>query len=113
MKGSDALLFRVCEDLKFAPTLEVFHTGQEDPDLDEQVDYLGQALLATPDDEVQALSELVGENGMKKARPQEMLWVTKPSYGTGKKVNYVAYGNEAMMMSVYAEICIVVHLKQK
>ncbi|KAF9063493.1 hypothetical protein BDP27DRAFT_1299627 [Rhodocollybia butyracea] len=105
LKGSDALLFRVCKDLKLAPSLEVFHRGEE------EFGYLGRDLLQPPYGEIESgLDELLEEGGMQKLDPSEMLWVTKSS-GPGMKADYVAYGNEASLESVYGEICIVVHLE--
>jgi hypothetical protein len=111
LKGSDALLFRVCEDLGLAPTLKVFHTGG---DLEDRVGYLGQALVDLSDTaEVydNELGPMLEEEGMKKVRPREMLWVTKSS-GTGMKAKYMAYGNQATLSSIYGVICIVVYLKE-
>ncbi|KAF9063491.1 hypothetical protein BDP27DRAFT_1426828 [Rhodocollybia butyracea] len=87
--------------------LEVFHTGQEDPDDDQMVTNLGQDIFDPPDWEVIGLSCQLKNDGMEKVSLREMLWVTD-SLGTGIKANYAAYGNDAVMMSVYN--CIVVHL---
>ncbi|KAF9063494.1 hypothetical protein BDP27DRAFT_1335045 [Rhodocollybia butyracea] len=104
LKGCDALLFRVCKDLKLAPNLQVFHMG------DEEFGYLGQDLVDPPEMQVDELDDMLTEEGLEKVQTCEMFWVTKPS-GAGMKANYVAYGNQASLESVYGEICIVVRLE--
>ncbi|KAF9071260.1 hypothetical protein BDP27DRAFT_537611, partial [Rhodocollybia butyracea] len=108
LKGCDALLFRVCEGLQLAPSLEVFHKGEE------EVGYLGQDLLDPPDGEVDCgLDELLEGEGMERLDPSEMLWVTTSS-GRGMKADYAVYGNEAASLeSVYGVICIVVHFEEE
>ncbi|KAK7040321.1 hypothetical protein VNI00_009789 [Paramarasmius palmivorus] len=109
LKGSDALLYRVCNDLGLDTSLRVIY--EDKGYYAESEAFLGRDFIGDIDGEVEGgLVELC--EGMEPLYREDgegtpLLWVTKRTGLTGIESHYIAYGNEASLATAYGEACII------
>ncbi|KAG6827091.1 hypothetical protein H0H87_005583, partial [Tephrocybe sp. NHM501043] len=116
LKGSDAVIYRVCQQLNLKTSLNaVYNTGG----LDILVNaYRLPYLYGTIDQEISSIlcedcnGHVIHEIGKKKRRSYyrrptiRMAWVTPITNYSNFQADYIAYGNEASSECVYADLCI-------
>ncbi|KIK57157.1 hypothetical protein GYMLUDRAFT_229413 [Collybiopsis luxurians FD-317 M1] len=107
LKGSDALIFRVCKELGLKPKLLVYYRSRKGYRKTSQ-EYLARNFCESSDhygDDYDEVDHLEGQ-GMTRIKGKKCVWVTPRLKKSGKESNYIHYGNEASLGTVYGEICI-------
>ncbi|RDB15254.1 hypothetical protein Hypma_004840 [Hypsizygus marmoreus] len=116
LKGSDAVIHRVCSQLSLDASLKVIY----DHGYKIMTDYIAGL---DNEDQIEDISEYLRRDcegsfiyDYGKAIPEddedaiEILWVTPLTAYSHFKSSYIAYGNEASLGSIYADLCIVVEI---
>ena len=113
LKGSDLLLWNVLRDLGLEPTVYYVYRHQAEPDfgmgnrsrnfiLDHKMRF-GQCEV----DLEYFASYIHSGGGSILNKDESILWVTTPTGLSTIKESFVAYGNQAMLDFVYADLCLV------
>ena len=118
LKGSDALVYKVCRDLGLDVTLKTYYISNEDRE------YMGSNFIADQD-QIDDDSELYEgltrmddgsdedeEDGGKGGRPS-LVWVTAMNDENGAHSSYVAYGNESSVAYAYGSVWLAVERATK
>lgn len=117
LKGRDAVIERVCEDLSLTMSLQVVYAPQWSKSLvmlDEIVDLSREGQIE--EDIVQYLQSNYGgiviqaDTYEEIEDVKEVLWVTPMTTQTSVESDYVAYGNEATLGCLYGSVCLIVEV---
>jgi hypothetical protein len=115
LKGRDATIERVCDDLSLAISLRVvYDEGGALVMLDEVVDLSEQGEIEG--DIVELLREEYGGIVLRPGRygtigdVTEVQWVTPLTTLTSVESEYIAYGNEASLDYLYGNVCLIVEV---
>ncbi|KZP19358.1 hypothetical protein FIBSPDRAFT_862776 [Athelia psychrophila] len=124
LKGSDALIKRVCDQLSLNPKLVCVYEdalgeignamlshGFIHISRHHEIEDLGRELLAegaiTIRDPLAETSDANTYN-FKRQEPQNVYWVTQPTENTSLSTSYIRYGNQASLSHYYAKVSLVV-----
>lgn len=125
LKGSDALIARICNDLSLTVTLKVVY-NDDDYDHDIMTDQIAQldganlegAITEELRDKykgakIRSLGRpACDEENWEKNRPKwkkdvEVYWVTEMASLSKVKQDYIAYGNESWLAHTYGHVCLI------
>ncbi|KAJ7476900.1 hypothetical protein B0H11DRAFT_1917326 [Mycena galericulata] len=113
LKGADALLVRVCEDLGLKTSLKAVYSGEYEAGkvmTDKIVDSMEQR-----DESVITMLECdfggqVIEDNDEDHEVTQVTWITPMSNLTHLKTTYLAYGNEHSIGYIYGDLALTVHI---
>jgi hypothetical protein len=104
LKGSDAVVKKVCEALSLKCSLEVIYQGEESEVMvDHVVEFEGYRNLQDPiEDVLENYADAVSD---------PIWWITHTTSFNEVKSAYVRYGNEATLDYLYGTLALIVHVK--
>ncbi|KAJ7583074.1 hypothetical protein C8J56DRAFT_832181 [Mycena floridula] len=132
LKGNDAKLYRACQELNLGPKLAVIYgcgdtyEGKAEVLMYEFLDLTRHWQIESSEELVEVLKETGGvvvsaekgeeyedEDGDEQMiyqveEHEQVTWVTSPTYINKVSANYICYGNEASMSTVYGNMCLIV-----
>lgn len=117
LKGTDAVVFKVCQELGLDVQVNMFYSTNNDgllldhePQVDRlMLDYDESIESSLQENEGARIVESYGDRNRNDVE-LEVLWATKRTPFNQIKAPYAAYGNSVSTEYVYGQFCIVVHI---
>lgn len=118
LKGIDAVIFKVCQELGLDAHVNMFYSTYEcgllldhEPQVDQlMLDYDESISKSLRENEGAQVVENYGSRRRHYAVDFEVLWATKRTSFNQIKAPYAAYGNSVSTEYVYGQFCIIVHI---